>query len=244
MSSKKAWQRWVAPAAAGALLAIAAVAIATQGAPTFSPPRVLLPDVEVTPPPQSADVMSGSPEPQEPPHTLHLDLSWLAIALIAIGVAVALAVLWRYMRRRLRPRDAPPVADLGAVTEGDLLPAPEEPRPESVRLGLDRALDALDAPREPRGAIERAWLGLEEGAADSGVRRLPAETPGEFVTRVIARVAPDRTAARSLLEVYQRVRFGDGPVTAADVQVARDALASLRASWRGEPATNSSGESR
>jgi len=244
VSSKTAWQRWVVPAAAGALLAVAAVAIATQGSPTFSPPRFQLPDAELTPPPHTAAVTTGTPEPQEAAHPLHLDLSWLVVALIVLGVAVALAFLWRYLRRRLRPREIPPVALLGVATEGDLPDTPEEPRPEPVRRGLDRALDALDAPREARGAIELAWLGLEEGAADSGVRRLPAETPGEFVARVIVRVGPDRAAARALLEIYQRVRFGNGPVTPADVRAARAALASLRASWQGEPAVSRPGESR
>lgn len=244
MSSKSTWQRWIIPAAAGVLLAIAAVAIASQGAPTFGPPRIVLPDAGVTPPPRSPDVTTGTPEPQEASHPLHLDLSWLATALVVLAIAVALAFLWRYLRRRLRTRDAAPAAVLGAMTDGDLSNAPEEPMPEPVRRGLDRALDALTAPREPRGAIERAWLGLEEGAADSGVRRLPAETPGEFVARVIVRVGPDRAAARALLEIYQRVRFGNGPVTAGDVQAARDALTSLRASWQGEPAASRPGASR
>lgn len=244
VSSKTAWQRWVVPSAAAVLLAAAAVAVAMQGPPTFSPPRFPLPDAELTAPTQGAPTASGTPEPDEAPHVVHLDLSWLAFALIAVGVVLVLALLWRHRRRRLRRQETLSVAELGADIAGDVPPAAEEPRPETVRRGLDRALDALDDPREPRGAIERAWLGLEEGAADSGVRRLAAETPGEFVTRVIARVAPERAAARALLEVYQRVRFGDGPVTTADVEVARDALAALRASWNAEAPVSRPGEQR
>ncbi|MFF2051955.1 DUF4129 domain-containing protein [Leifsonia sp. NPDC058194] len=231
MTSHASWKRWIVPAAGAVLLVVAAVAVATQGAPTYSPPRITLPDADLRPSRVGTEVTTGTPEPQDAPRVVHLDLSWVAVALIVLALVVIAALVWRYLRRRLRRAPEPPTADLGPVALGEAPPASEEPLPAPVRRGLDRALDALDAGREPRSAIERAWLGLEEGAADSGVRRLPAETPGEFVTRVVARVAPERAAARTLLEIYQRARFGDGPVTAADVQAARDALSALRASW-------------
>jgi hypothetical protein len=163
---------------------------------------------------------------------VRIDLSWLLVALIVLAVIVALAVLWR-LRRRPQPRaDLPDLADLSG---SELTDAPREPEPEAepeqVRRGLDRAAEELVQPREPRDAIERAWVGLEEGAADSGVRRLPAETPAEFATRVVARVAADRDAAARLLSLYLRARFGSAPVTAADVEAARDAVQALRVSW-------------
>ena len=241
MSSKTAWQRWVVPAAAGLLLAVAAVAVALQGAPVFSGPRVALPDADLGPRPGPTDVVTGTPEPQDTTQVVHVDLSWVPAALIALAVVLVLGLLWRFVRRRMANRPEPTLALLGAVTEGDLPPVAEEPRPEPVRRGLDRALLELDAPRDPRDAIERAWLGLEEGASDSGVRRLPAETPAEFVARVLARVAADATAARSLLEVYQRVRFGARPATVGDVEAARAALEALRVSWLPAPTSGSTG---
>jgi hypothetical protein len=222
------------PALGGVLLAAVVVGVMLQGPATFTAPRILLPDVSVSAPPRDADSASGTPAPQEKPHITRIDLSWVALGIVVIALVIGIALLWRYLRRRLRLQTEQPAPGLATVTAGDLPDAPDEaPRPEAVRRGLDRAADALTDSRNPRDAIERAWLGLEEGAADSGVRRLPAETPGEFVARVLSRVGADPVAARGLLEVYLRVRFGDRPVTAGDVAVARAALEGVRSSWQG-----------
>lgn len=238
MSANGTISRWAVPVAAGALLIVAAVAIAVQGAPTFSGPRIPLPAAEVrsTTGPQPA--VSGTPEPRVPDHTIRIDLSWVALALAVLAVVIAAGLLWRYLRKRLRVRAEQPTPALDAVLSAEPPSAPDEaPRPEPVRRGLDRAVDALSGPVDPRDAIERAWLGLEEGAADSGVRRLPAETPSEFVARVLARVPADVEAARRLLEVYLRVRFGDREVTPGDVRTAREAVETLRGSWWGAEAS-------
>lgn len=238
MSANGTISRWVVPIVGGALLIVAAVAIALQGAPTFSAPRIPLPAAEVRstsgPPPS----VTGTPEPRVPDHTIRIDLSWVALALGVLAVVVALGLLWRYLRKRLRVRAEQPSPALDAVLSAEpSAAADEQPRPEPVRRGLDRAVDALAGPADPRDAIERAWLGLEEGAADSGVRRLPAETPSEFVARVLARVPADVGAARRLLDVYLRVRFGDREATPDDVRGAREAVETLRRSWSGEPAS-------
>ena len=224
-------RRW-GIAAAGALLALSAVALAFQGTPTFTGLRFTPPTADLQPH-QGEQKVSGTPEPQDIPHETRIDLTWVTYALVVLAVVVMLALLWRYLRRRLRPEFPGPDGEVSGSTDGGVAPdPPEQPRPERVRRGLDRALDLLGEGREPRDAIERAWLGLEEGAADSGVHRLPAETPGEFVGRVVARVASDRAAARDLLDLYLRARFSDAPVRVADVGRARAAIEALRASWR------------
>ncbi len=217
--------------AAGVLLALSGVALAFQGAPVFTGLRFALPSADLQPHP-GEQRGTGTPTPQEIPHETRIDLTWVTYAVIALIVVVLLALLWRYLRRRLRPEFPGLSGDVDGSAEGTVAPEPPaQPRPEPVRRGLDRALDLLGEGREPRDAIERAWLGLEEGAADSGVHRLPAETPGEFVRRVLARVAPDRDAAGDLLDLYLRARFSDAPVTATDVESARTAIEALRASW-------------
>ncbi|MEY9953463.1 DUF4129 domain-containing protein [Leifsonia sp. EB34] len=224
-------QRWGMVTAAGVLLALSGLALAFQGAPVFTGLRFTPPAADLQPPAgeQSA---TGTPARQEIPHETRIDLTWVTYAVIALLVVVVLALLWRYVRRRLRPELPGLAGDVDGSAEGTVAPEPAaQPRPERVRRGLDRALDLLDQGREPRDAIERAWLGLEEAAADSGVHRLPAETPGEFVRRVLARVASDRAAAGDLLDLYLRARFSDAPVTAADVEAARTAIEALRASW-------------
>jgi hypothetical protein len=213
------------------LAAVALVAVAFQGAPQFSGPRIFLPPGPVrtqTP----ARQQSGTPAPRGTAHEVRIDLSWLLVALVVLAVIIGLALLWRLRRRPARPLELPPLDTVG-VAETSEVHADQgpEPEPEQVRRGLDRAAEVLAEPREPRDAIEAAWVGLEEGAADSGVRRLPAETPAEFAARVVARVAADRDAAARLLALYLRARFSSAPVTTADVAAARDAVEALRASW-------------
>lgn len=218
--------------AAGILLALSGLALAFQGAPVFTGLRFTPPAADLQPHPGEQQKATGTPAPQDVPHETRIDLTWVTYAVIALIVVVLLALLYRHLRRRLRPEYPGLDRDVDGSTEGSVAPEPPaQPRPERVRRGLDRALDLLGEGREPRDAIERAWLGLEEGAADSGVHRLPAETPGEFVRRVLARVASDRDAAGDLLDLYLRARFSDAPVTAADVEAARAAIEALRASW-------------
>jgi hypothetical protein len=216
------------------VLAVAVVAVAFQGAPEFSGPRVLFPEAPlIREAPTSSAVASDQPGRQDALDVVRVDLSWVLWVALALAVIVGLALLWRRLRRALdRPelRPLPPLIDGGGM-ELDAETPEREPEPAVVRRGLERALETLGEQREPRDAIERAWVGLEEGAADSGVRRLPAETPSEFASRVVARVAADREAADTLLRLYLRVRFSEAPVTAADVATARAAIERLRASW-------------
>lgn len=219
-------------AAAGVLLAVSGIALAFQGAPAFTGLRFTPPSADLQQHPDEQQA-TGTPAPRDIPHETRIDLTWVTYAVVILVVVILLALLWRYLRRRLRPEFPGLASEVAGSAEGVVAPdPPEQPRPERVRRGLDRALDLLGEGREPRDAIERAWLGLEEGAADSGVHRLAAETPGEFVGRVVARVASDKDAARDLLDLYLRARFSDAPVTAADVAKAREAIEALRASWR------------
>ena len=217
------------------LVGVAVIAVALQGAPEFTGPRMFLPPAPIRSAPPQPE-LSGSPRPEQQTQVLRLDLSWLFVALIVLAVVIALALLWRLRRRPAPPRELPPLIAVSDAEAGEARPEPEHPaEPEQVRRGLDRASAELRDEREPRDAIERAWVGLEEGAADSGVRRLPAETPAEFTARVLARVAADRDAAQRFLALYQRARFGSAPVTAEDVAAARTAVDALRASWSAAP---------
>lgn len=222
-----------------AVLALLAVlAIAGQGSPVFTGLRWTPPWAVTQPLPseRSHPPVTDTPAPRRPDRIVDIDVSWLVVAIAVIVLVVVAGLVWRAIRRRLDVPERDATVPLGSL-DGDDEPSVEQPDPAPVRRGLDRALDALSEPREPRDAIERAWLGLEEGAADSGVRRMPAETPGEFVARVVARVSADRDAARTLLELYLTVRFGSAPVTGEHVASARDALRALQTSWAAPSAT-------
>ena len=231
-------RRWATVVLCSVLALLAVTAIAGQGAPVFTGPRWTPPWAVRQPPPSGGSVptVTDTPVPRRPDRIVDIDVSWLVVAIAVIVLAVVAGLVWRAIRRRLDLPERDGIVTLGSL-DGEVEPSVELPLPAPVRRGLDKALDALSERREPRDAIERAWLGLEEGAADSGVRRLPAETPGEFVTRVVARVSADRDAGRALLDLYLVVRFGSAAPTADDVATARAALRALQASWAAPSAT-------
>jgi hypothetical protein len=163
--------------------------------------------------------------------------------LIGIGVVISLLILWRVWKNWhglpwVRPRSSPAVADVARPVE----PEPEdEPDVPVLLSGIELALQMLDEEREPTDAIVRAWLGLQETAAESGIVRGPAETPTEFTSRILSRAFADDRAARTLLRLYLRTRFGDHPATADDVEAARGALRTLAESWPAAAGENTAG---
>jgi hypothetical protein len=216
------------------------VAIALQGAPVFGG-IVWVPDWARQQPLPGQITQPASTEtavPKPPAEVTRVDLSWIALLVAVVVLGVVAILIWRAVRKRLRRANASGealVVDVLGEVEPDV---PQQPDAPQLRRGLDRALDILGEDREPRDAIEQAWLGLQDAAEESGVRRLPAETPSEFTARILSRVGADRAAARTLLELYLRVRFGDAPVTAEDVAVAMSSLDALRASWTSGAATS------
>lgn len=215
------------------LLLVVIIAIALQGVPAFGP-MVWTPTwtQPTAPAVIRSNIASVTPEPHPPGHTTVIDLSWILVLAAVIVLAVIGALVWRALRRRAKTAERETTVALVGGLVDEVVPAAEPDAPQ-VRRGLDRALDVLTDTRQPRDAIERAWLGLQEAAEESGVRRLPAETPGEFTARILGRVGADRGAASVLLDLYLRARFSDSPVTDTHVEAARRALESLRASWSG-----------
>ena len=145
----------------------------------------------------------------------------LLAALVAIGLLILAVALVRQIRILVARRtwSEPAVAQL---------PAPEVDI-ERVRAGVEQAESVLDDEfRIPRDAVVFAWVELEAAAAASGVPRDPAWTPSEFVVQVLRRTGAPPGAVRRLLAAYLHARFSDEPVTAADRDVARDSLGSIR----------------
>ncbi len=111
-----------------------------------------------------------------------------------------------------------------------------DPDPEAVvselEAGLAEAAEHLRREGEPSDAVVAAWVALEAAALRSGVPRDPAATPTEFAVEVLDRTAADRTATRSLLAAYHRVRFSGLPVTVDDVERAAADLRQVAATIR------------
>lgn len=220
---------------------VVVIASAVGGAVRLTGPR-WVPDWNPTPAPMSPppglslpQATQATPAAQdEAGGTFDLGriLLWVAIG---IAVVVAAVLLWRWLARR-------PSRTTAGLREVEVLtaPAPEaapepepepEPDPPVLRRGVEQALLLLDEEREPADAVMKAWLGLQQTAEDSGIARMAAETPTEFTSRIMRRVFADDRAITTLLTLYLRTRFGDHPVTAADVARARVALQGLARSW-------------
>ncbi len=149
--------------------------------------------------------------------------SGLAGLLIATAVGVLVWWLVRYVRSR------PPEEDVQALQVNAEI-APEEQIP-TMAAAAKRAGRELHLAGEPADAIIRAWLTLEDAAAQTGLRRRPSDTPTDLTVLVLARTRADPAAARGLLRLYHRARFGTEPMTPTDQQRALDHLKTLADSW-------------
>jgi Domain of unknown function (DUF4129) len=162
-----------------------------------------------------------------------LSSTWAMVAVLVailtlLGVLV-IVLLW--LRKRIRLGTLRGSSTVAADPAEPILDHDATADLPTLRRGLDLASDMLEADRTTRDAIVRAWVGLQEAAEDSGVRRRRAETPTEFTTRVFSAIRADRNAAETLLTLYLRVRFGSNPASADDLRVAKEAVGALRSSW-------------
>ncbi|MDQ1529067.1 MAG: hypothetical protein QOE85_1337 [Actinomycetota bacterium] len=198
--------------------------------PLWTPGAPKPPPVRNTPPPTGHP--NATPPPVAPAANTGVIFNWVPIIIVLaiLSAAVIVSLIWLW--RRHRPKRGIAVDLLSEMSVGDFATQQEtQPDLPTLQRGLARATDILETDREPRDAIVRAWVGLQEAAEDSGVRRRAAETPTEFTSRVFSSVRADREAADALLAIYLRVRFGTSPATPDDVTGARDAVARLSATW-------------
>jgi len=228
-------------AARGALILLAVVGAAVRGPwiverrtaeVPFRGARLPTPTPAPLPPDQ------GLPLP-EPGDAARIDLSWLPVALLAIAAAIVALVLWRiwlrYRRAALREAEAPRSA--GIADGADVLPE----LPVLLR-GVEAARLSLASIGKPTDAVIAAWLSLEDAAADSGVRRHPAQTPTEFTLAILTATRADPDATRELLGLYHLARFSTHPVTPDHVARASRCLGAIAESWTTAAAAGTDGD--
>jgi hypothetical protein len=218
------------------LCIVVAIGAALQGGFVFSGPRWIPGGGTLPPLKVSATHAPGSTATplKPPPASAGVVFSWLPIAIVLACILIAvlaLLVLYWLSHRRRPGEKANLRLDADFEESALLVDVDAEADLPTLHRGLLRASDALETYREPRDAIVKAWIGLQEAAEDSGLRRRPSETPTEFTTRVFESVNADRSAAASLLEVYLRVRFRSVPATESDVRLARAAIERLHETW-------------
>ncbi len=221
-----------------ALLVVAVIAAALAGPwepPTrtesllpWEPPEP--PEFTMPPPhPELQIVQIGDNEVQP------WDLTWLGVGLLAVIVAWIAYLVVRWFRRH--PVELPPEApddaglDPGETLRGPGVAQPDLPALRAAVAGADLLVRRRVPPTE---AVVAAWVHLEDAAGRSGVPRKRTQTPTEFTVDVLDRTPVDPAATRALLDLYLRARFGDDPMTGADVASALAALTTL-AEGLGDP---------
>jgi hypothetical protein len=151
-----------------------------------------------------------------------VNLHWLAVVvlvlLVALGaVLVSLLVRWASgkVRSRAAARPAAPAESVDVVQLREQLLT-------HARQSSERLLGGGDV----REAVIAAYVAFETAVARAGVVRPAHETSGELLARVLRSLAVPADAARRLVTLYERVRFGE---SGADESMRDEALACLGA---------------
>jgi Domain of unknown function (DUF4129) len=113
-------------------------------------------------------------------------------------------------------------------------------READVKHALDEVLadtlDDLRAERDPRKAVIAAYARMEKLFAAHEVPRDEAETPQEYVARVLARLQVSSFAVHRLTSLYERARFSPHTVEATMKDDAIEALEGLRSELQADAA--------
>lgn len=174
--------------------------------------------------------ITASPVPSSTQTSTGPDLTWLGgiLTFLTMFVIVALlgALLWLVAPRRLRWRVPRRLARVDF----------EDPRvtaklEETLVSTRDVHLARLSQ-GSARNGIVQCWMSLEEAATLVGLPPRSAETPTEFLTRLLDQLQVDPTPGVRLAGLYHVARFSSHPVTEADRDAARRALVELHAQLR------------
>ena len=141
----------------------------------------------------------------------------LVVASILLGLGSVAA--WALMKRRL---------------EGY-----EWDREARLKAALDEVLadtlDDLRAENDPRKAVIRTYARMEQTFAAYGVPREEAETPLEYVERVLAQLSLSSFAINRITQLFARAKFSPHEIDAAMKDEAIEALVGLRAELEYKP---------
>lgn len=157
-------------------------------------------------------------------------LTWALAAVVVLAILFALARVIRHLIHHLMRR-APLINVVGTGADSG---APSDADAKIVMSGLASALQILDSERSSSDAVVQAWQGLEDAAAEAGLKRRPAETASEFTVRILYRSRRSAEPITALLSLYQRVRFGHHVPSTDEIDAARSALATLLDLWQAD----------
>jgi hypothetical protein len=141
-------------------------------------------------------------------------ISWIPIAVV-LGLVLAAVVAYVVAERRSRRGRG-----------GD------EGLAEQLAVVLDETLDDLRAEADPRRAIIAAYARLERVLAANGVRRRAADTPAEYLRRVLHDLELEPAAVERLTALFTRAKFSQHDVDTTMKEEAIDALERVRGELR------------
>ncbi len=153
------------------------------------------------------------PVPTLPPETetsYEPSVSWLPIVVVVVLLLAAVSAYVVAERRANRGRRS-----------GEVLA-------EQLAVVLDETLDDLRAETDARRAIIAAYARLERVLAANGVAREAAETPDEYLARVLHDLALDPGAVERLTALFTRAKFSQHEVDTAMKEEAIEALGQVR----------------
>jgi hypothetical protein len=138
------------------------------------------------------------------------EFAWLPIGVI-VGLAAAGFIAYAVAQRRATraARD-------------------EEVLAEQLLVVLDETLNDLRAESNPRRAVIAAYARLERVLAAYGAARRRAETPDEYLARVLGELAVDAGAVRRLTDLFLWAKFSQHAVDIGMKEEAIDALEHVR----------------
>lgn len=153
-------------------------------------------------------------------------LGWGTVALVVIGAAACLAVLWRAWRgaRALRTRQASDAPDLDLEALAVAVAV-------AVTSDASRRLSALSA-GTPAEGIVAAWTHLEATLHAAGVPLAASRTSSEVSLDVLRRYAVDPATLDTLAGLYREARWSRHVLTEDDRGRAATAYRSLDADLR------------
>jgi len=144
--------------------------------------------------------------PLPPGGSYEPSFAWLPVVIVLALAAAGVAAFILAERRRRGPARA-----------GDGLA-------EQLAVALDDTLDDLRAESDPRRAVIAAYARLERVLAAHGVARHHAETPEEYLARILGELEVDQKSVRRLTVLFSRAKFSPHAV---DFEMKEEAIGAL-----------------
>jgi hypothetical protein len=147
----------------------------------------------------------------------HADFDWqLAVAVVSVVLAGGTVVYLRVRKKPQAPTESTVQEDLAEV--------------------VDTIIDDLRRERDARRAVIAAYANMERVLASHGLERRPAETPLEYLARILRALDVRETAVRALTQLFEYAKFSAHVIDSTMKEQAIDALVNIRDDLRREEA--------